>query len=68
MAVPKLGRLVAGFPPPRPGFEPWSGHVGFVVDKVALGQVLFLSTSVSLANYHSTDCSTIIIYHLELVQ
>jgi hypothetical protein len=23
----------------RPGFEPGSGHVGFVVDKVALGQV-----------------------------
>jgi hypothetical protein len=22
-----------------PGFEPKSGHVGFVVDKVALGQV-----------------------------
>jgi hypothetical protein len=32
-------RLVAGFPPRRPGFEPRSGHVGFVVDKVALGQV-----------------------------
>jgi hypothetical protein len=31
--------LVAGFPPRRPGFEPGSGHVGFVVDKVALGQV-----------------------------
>jgi hypothetical protein len=25
--------------PRRPGFEPGSGHVGFVVDKVALGQV-----------------------------
>jgi hypothetical protein len=32
-------RLAAGFPPRRPGFEPGSGHVGFVVDKVALGQV-----------------------------
>jgi hypothetical protein len=30
---------VAGFPPRRTGFEPRSGHVGFVVDKVALGQV-----------------------------
>jgi hypothetical protein len=29
----------AGFPPRRTGFEPGSGHVGFVVDKVALGQV-----------------------------
>jgi hypothetical protein len=37
-AVPWLKRLVAGFPPRRPGFA--SGqHVGFVVDKAALGQV-----------------------------
>jgi hypothetical protein len=34
-----LKRLVAGFPPRRPGIEPGSVHVGFVVDKVALGQV-----------------------------
>jgi hypothetical protein len=27
------------FPPRRPGFAPGSGQVGFVVDKVALGQV-----------------------------
>jgi hypothetical protein len=32
-------RLVADFPPRQPGFEPGSGHVGFVVDKVELGQV-----------------------------
>jgi hypothetical protein len=31
--------LVTGFLPRRPGFEPRSGHVGFVVDKVARGQV-----------------------------
>jgi hypothetical protein len=30
-------QLVAGFPQRRPGFEPGSGHVGFMVDKVALG-------------------------------
>jgi hypothetical protein len=30
-------RLVAGFPPRRPGFEPEPGQVRFVVDKVALG-------------------------------
>jgi hypothetical protein len=36
--VPQLRRLVAGFPPRRPEFQPRSGHVGFVVDKVALGQ------------------------------
>jgi hypothetical protein len=44
--------------------------MGFVVDKVALGQVS-PSTSVSPASSHSTDCSTfivIIIYHLGLVQ
>jgi hypothetical protein len=33
-AVPWLRRLAAGLPPRRPG----SVHVGFVVDKVALGQ------------------------------
>jgi hypothetical protein len=32
-------RLVAGFPPRRPGLDPRSGHEGCVVDKVALGQV-----------------------------
>jgi hypothetical protein len=39
VAVAELKWLVAGFPSRRPGFEPRSGHVGFVVDKVALGQV-----------------------------
>jgi hypothetical protein len=34
-----LKRLVAGFPLRRPGFKSGSSHVGFVVDKVALGQV-----------------------------
>jgi hypothetical protein len=36
-AVSWLRRLVAGLSPQRPG----SVHVGFVVDKVALGQVVF---------------------------
>jgi hypothetical protein len=31
-------RLDAGFPPRRPGFA-YGHHVGFVVDKAALGQV-----------------------------
>jgi hypothetical protein len=39
LAVPWLRRLVADFPPWRPGFEPRSGHVRSVVDKVALVQV-----------------------------
>jgi hypothetical protein len=37
--VPWLRLLVPGFPPRRPKFEPGSENVGFVVDKVALGQV-----------------------------
>jgi hypothetical protein len=42
--------------------------VGFVVDKVAQGQV-FSEYFGSPANLHSTNCSTItIIYHLALVQ
>jgi hypothetical protein len=39
MAVQYFRRLVAGFPQRRTGFEPRSGHVGFVVDKVALCHV-----------------------------
>jgi hypothetical protein len=35
------GRESPGFPPRWPGFEPRSGHVGFVVYKVALEQVFF---------------------------
>jgi hypothetical protein len=38
-AVLYLRSLVAGFPTRRPGFEPRSGHVGFVVDKLTRGQV-----------------------------
>jgi hypothetical protein len=34
-----LRRLVAGLSPRRLGFDPGSVHVGFVVDKVVLGQV-----------------------------
>jgi hypothetical protein len=38
-AVPWLRRLVAYLSPRRPGFDPGSVHVGFALDKVALGQV-----------------------------
>jgi hypothetical protein len=55
-AIAKL--LVAGFPLRRPGFASRQ-HVGFVVDKEALGQVS-PSTSVSSAN-HSINFSIIII-------
>jgi hypothetical protein len=40
--VPWLRRLVAGLSPRRPGFDPGSVNVGFVVDEVALGQVFLL--------------------------
>jgi hypothetical protein len=40
-AVPWLRRLVASLSPRRPGFDCRSVRVGFVVDKVALGQVFF---------------------------
>jgi hypothetical protein len=36
-----LRLVVAGFPPRRPGFDSRSGHVRFVVDKVALGKIFF---------------------------
>jgi hypothetical protein len=38
-AVPLIRWLVADFSQRRPGFDPMSGHVGFVVDKVTLGHV-----------------------------
>jgi hypothetical protein len=33
--------LVAGFPQRQSGFDHNSGHTGFVVDKMGLGQVFF---------------------------
>jgi hypothetical protein len=39
VAAPWLRRLVTGFPSRRPAFESKSGHVGFMVDKVAPEQV-----------------------------
>jgi hypothetical protein len=44
------------FPLQQPRFDLSSGHVGFVVDKGALGQI----TSVSFANSQSTNYSTFI--------
>jgi hypothetical protein len=46
---PFLSSEDTGLPPWRPGFEPWSGHVGFVVNKAARGQVS-PSASLSPAN------------------
>jgi hypothetical protein len=54
------GRLVAGFPPRRPGFKPGSGHVGFCDGQNWRWGRLSPRTSVSLANIHSICFSTII--------
>jgi hypothetical protein len=37
--VSRVRRSVASLSPHRPGFAPWSVHVGFVIDSVPLGQV-----------------------------
>jgi hypothetical protein len=52
-AVPQLRLLVAGFLLRRPGFEPWSGHVGFVVDKAALGQVFLEYFGFPCQSFHT---------------
>jgi hypothetical protein len=52
--MPWLRRLAAGLPPRRPGFDPGSVRVGFVVDKVALGEVLPRVLRFSPVNFHST--------------
>jgi hypothetical protein len=39
LSVQQLRQLVAGIALHRPSFNPTSAHVGFVVDKVAVGQV-----------------------------
>jgi hypothetical protein len=60
-AVPWLRRLVAGLSPRRPGFDPGSVHVRFVVDKVALGQVFLrvVSCPLSISFYWcSITCKT----------
>jgi hypothetical protein len=46
-----LTRLVAGISPQKPGFDPGSVHVGFLVDKVALRQVLPLVLRFSPVNF-----------------
>jgi hypothetical protein len=44
-------RLFAGFPPRRPGFA-YGQHVGFVVDKAALGQVFSESFGFPCQSFH----------------
>jgi hypothetical protein len=45
LAASWLRWLLAGLSPQRPEFLPGSVHVGFVVHKVALGQVFLVSSS-----------------------
>jgi hypothetical protein len=66
VAVLWLRWLAASFPPWQSGFETKSGHVVFVVHKVALEQVFSKYFSFS-TNSHSTECS-ILTCHLVLVQ
>jgi hypothetical protein len=60
-AVPWLKLLVAGLSPLRFGFEPSSVYVGFVVDRVALGQVFLrvLRFPLSISFHHGFPFSYI---------
>jgi hypothetical protein len=49
--ISRLWRLAAALPPRRPGFDPGSVHVGFVVDKVALAQVFLRVLRFSPVNF-----------------
>jgi hypothetical protein len=55
--VPWLRRFFADLSQRRTGFDPGSVHVGFVVEKVALGQVFPPSTSVFLLSLSFYCCS-----------
>jgi hypothetical protein len=59
-AAPLLRRLVAGFPPRRPGFKPGFGHVEFCDGQKWRWGRFSPRTSVSPANPHSICFSTII--------
>jgi hypothetical protein len=52
LGVVWLRRLVAGLSTRRPLFSPRSTHVGFVVDKVTLGQVFLRVTCLGLIQRH----------------
>jgi small ligand-binding sensory domain FIST len=61
-AMPWFRQLVAGLSPPRCEFASRSVHVGFVVDKVALGQVFLRVLQLSLVNMIPLWLSMIIYY------
>jgi hypothetical protein len=51
-ALPWFRRLVADLSVRRPGFMSRSVHVGFVVNKMALGQILFKSLDLLSVSFH----------------
>jgi hypothetical protein len=59
-AVPWLRSLVTSLSPQRAGFAPGSIHVGFVVDKVALGQVFLRVLRFSLVSIIPPSLSKLI--------
>jgi hypothetical protein len=60
--MPWLRSLVTGLSPRKPGFVPGSIHVGFVVDKVAVGQVFYCHQYIitpSLSKLISGECGNV---------
>ena len=57
MALPLIRRLVAGLSPLRPGLDPSSVHVRFVVGEVVLEQGFFFPPNALVfpCQYHSTN-------------
>jgi hypothetical protein len=62
--MPWLQRLVTGISMQRPRFTPGSVYVGFLEEKVALGQVFLQVLQFSLFNIIPPWLS-MLIYHLE---
>jgi hypothetical protein len=65
MSVPWLRRLVAGPSLRRSEFAPGSINVGFVVDKVALGQVSLRVHQISPVSI-IPPCLSTLVYHLQM--
>jgi hypothetical protein len=63
--IPRCRNCLAGISPRRIGLSTRPGNVGFMVQKVALRQVVFLRTSPLLCQHNSTNapCTSSFIYH-----
>lgn len=61
-AVARLGRLDAVLAPEKPGFDYWSVHVRYVVNKIASGKILLgvlqISQLVSLHPRSIVTCAS----------